>query len=119
MVWPQYALLTTSLVLCFWMPDTLYQTIVQCGERHRWRVLMTMNFKTIANGEAVAIGTAFPISRFDDFRTQAMKIVSGGGKVVQFFAFQKTGRRVKLAGRFAHRPNCWWPAAMRRRPIPP
>jgi hydrogenase-4 component F len=29
MVWPQYALLTTSLVLCFWMPDTLYQTIVQ------------------------------------------------------------------------------------------
>jgi hydrogenase-4 component F len=29
MVWPQYALLTTSLVLCFWVPDTLYQTIVQ------------------------------------------------------------------------------------------
>jgi len=29
MVWPQYALLTTSLVLCFWMPETLYQTIVQ------------------------------------------------------------------------------------------
>jgi hydrogenase-4 component F len=28
MVWPQYALLTTSLVLCFWMPDTLYQTII-------------------------------------------------------------------------------------------
>ena len=28
MVWPQYALLTTSLVLCFWMPDTLYQTLV-------------------------------------------------------------------------------------------
>jgi hydrogenase-4 component F len=29
MVWPQYALLTTSLVLCFWIPETLYQTIVQ------------------------------------------------------------------------------------------
>ena len=29
LVWPQYALLITSLVLCFWMPDTLYQTIVQ------------------------------------------------------------------------------------------
>lgn len=29
MVWPQYLLLLTSLVLCFWMPDTLYQTIVQ------------------------------------------------------------------------------------------
>jgi hydrogenase-4 component F len=27
LVWPQYALLATSLVLCFWMPDTLYQTI--------------------------------------------------------------------------------------------
>ncbi|HSO18870.1 MAG TPA: proton-conducting transporter membrane subunit, partial [Desulfosarcina sp.] len=29
LVWPQYALLLISLVLCFWMPDTLYQTIVQ------------------------------------------------------------------------------------------
>jgi hydrogenase-4 component F len=28
LVWPQYALLFTSLVLCFWMPDTLYQTII-------------------------------------------------------------------------------------------
>ena len=27
MVWPQYALLLTSLVLCLWMPDTLYETI--------------------------------------------------------------------------------------------
>ena len=27
MIWPQYILLSTSLVLCFWMPDTLYQTI--------------------------------------------------------------------------------------------
>jgi hydrogenase-4 component F len=27
MVWPQYALLLTSLVLCFWMPDSLSQTI--------------------------------------------------------------------------------------------
>ncbi|MBL0712467.1 MAG: hydrogenase [Desulfosarcina sp.] len=29
MVWPQYALLMTSLVLGFWIPGTLYQTIVQ------------------------------------------------------------------------------------------
>jgi hydrogenase-4 component F len=28
MVWPQYALLLTSLVLCIWIPDTLYQTII-------------------------------------------------------------------------------------------
>ena len=28
MVWPQFALLVTSLVLCFWLPETLYQTIV-------------------------------------------------------------------------------------------
>ena len=28
LVWPQYALLLTSLVLCFWIPDTLYQTIM-------------------------------------------------------------------------------------------
>ncbi len=29
MVWPQYALLATSVVLCFWMPGTLSQTIAQ------------------------------------------------------------------------------------------
>ncbi|WP_300459028.1 proton-conducting transporter membrane subunit [Desulfobacula sp.] len=28
MVWPQYILLLTSLMLCFFIPDTLYQTIV-------------------------------------------------------------------------------------------
>jgi hydrogenase-4 component F len=28
MVWPQYALLSTSLVLCFWIPESLYETIV-------------------------------------------------------------------------------------------
>lgn len=28
MVWPQYILLLTSLILCFFMPDTLYQTII-------------------------------------------------------------------------------------------
>ncbi|MFH0729920.1 MAG: proton-conducting transporter membrane subunit [Pseudomonadota bacterium] len=28
MIYPQYVLLLTSLVLCFWMPDTLYQTII-------------------------------------------------------------------------------------------
>jgi hydrogenase-4 component F len=29
MILPQYALLLTSLILCFWLPDTLYQTIIQ------------------------------------------------------------------------------------------
>ena len=29
LVWPQYVLLATSLVLFFWLPETLYQTIVQ------------------------------------------------------------------------------------------
>ncbi len=28
LVWPQYVLLLTSLVLCFWIPDSLYQTIM-------------------------------------------------------------------------------------------
>lgn len=28
MVWPQFVLLLTSLILCFYMPDTLYQTII-------------------------------------------------------------------------------------------
>jgi hydrogenase-4 component F len=28
MVWPQYVLLLTSLVLCFWVPESLYETIV-------------------------------------------------------------------------------------------
>ena len=28
MVWPQYVLLLTSLVLCFFIPETLYQTII-------------------------------------------------------------------------------------------
>jgi hydrogenase-4 component F len=28
MVWPQYILLLTSIVLCFFIPDTLYQTII-------------------------------------------------------------------------------------------
>ena len=29
MIWPQFALLLTSLVLCFWIPDPLYVTIAQ------------------------------------------------------------------------------------------
>jgi hydrogenase-4 component F len=28
LVWPQYALLSVSLILCFWMPESLHQTIV-------------------------------------------------------------------------------------------
>ncbi len=51
---------------------------------------MTMTFKTIANGEAVSI-ESIPHLSFDNFSTQAIAIVSGGGKVVQFFAFQIDG----------------------------
>jgi len=29
MIWPQYVLLLTSVILCFWMPDSLYDTIMQ------------------------------------------------------------------------------------------
>ena len=29
LVWPQYILLLTSLILCFFIPDTLYQTIIE------------------------------------------------------------------------------------------
>ncbi len=32
MVLPQFVLLSTSLVLCFWMPDTLYQTLVNAAK---------------------------------------------------------------------------------------
>ena len=32
MVWPQYALLLTSIVLCFWMPETLYQAISEAAD---------------------------------------------------------------------------------------
>ncbi len=28
MIWPQYILLITSLILCLWIPDTLYNTII-------------------------------------------------------------------------------------------
>jgi hydrogenase-4 component F len=28
MIWPQYILLLTSIVLCLWIPDTLYETII-------------------------------------------------------------------------------------------
>jgi len=51
---------------------------------------MTMNFKTIANGEAVSTAS-IPLLSFDDFSTQALEIVFGGGKVVQFFAYQISG----------------------------
>ncbi|MGA6926072.1 MAG: hydrogenase [Desulfosarcina sp.] len=48
---------------------------------------MTTNFKTAANGKAIAIDR-IPHLSFDDFAAEAIRIVSGGGKVVQFFAFQ-------------------------------
>ncbi len=51
---------------------------------------MTINFKVIAHGEAIPI-QSIPHLSFDDFAAQAIAIVSGGGKVVQFFAFQADG----------------------------
>ena len=48
---------------------------------------MTIDFKTISNGEAISI-ESIPHLSFEDFSNQAIAIVSGGGKVVQFFAFQ-------------------------------
>jgi hypothetical protein len=50
---------------------------------------MTMNFKTISNGNAIPIDS-IPLLSFDDFSTQAVEIVSGGGKVVQFFGYPET-----------------------------
>lgn len=35
MVYPQYALLLTSMLLCFWMPETLYQAISTAAD-FRW-----------------------------------------------------------------------------------
>jgi Ni,Fe-hydrogenase III large subunit len=55
---------------------------------------MTMRFKTISNGVAVSI-ESIPQLSFVDFSAQAVEIVSGGGKVVQFFGFQ-TGDTVRL-----------------------
>ncbi len=51
---------------------------------------MTMNFKTISNGDAIPI-ESIPHLAFDEFSAQAVAIVSGGGKVVHFFAFQANG----------------------------
>ena len=62
---------------------------------------MTMNFKTISNGEAISI-ESIPQLSFDEFSTQALAIVSGGGKVVQFFAFQ-VDDTIRLDGCLAHR----------------
>jgi len=57
---------------------------------------MTTNFKTIANGESIPI-ESIPHLAFDEFLTRAVEVVSGGGKVVQFFAYQLTGRVRLLA----------------------
>ncbi len=32
MLWPQYALLLTSIILCFWMPETLYEAISEAAD---------------------------------------------------------------------------------------
>ncbi len=47
---------------------------------------MTTDFLQIGNGEALP-RERIPHLAFDDFRSQALQIVSNGGKVVQFFAY--------------------------------
>lgn len=47
---------------------------------------MSINFKAIANGEAILVSD-IPHLSFDEFSAQAVEIVSDGGKVIQFFAF--------------------------------
>jgi hypothetical protein len=61
---------------------------------------MTMGFQNHPTGRPFP-STAFPIWILT-FSTQAVEIVSGGGKVVQFFAFQERNT-VKADGRAAHR----------------
>jgi Ni,Fe-hydrogenase III large subunit len=51
-------------------------------------------FKTIPNGEALPIAS-IPHLCFDDFSARAVEIVSRGGQVVHFFAFQ-TDDKVRL-----------------------
>jgi Ni,Fe-hydrogenase III large subunit len=51
---------------------------------------MSLMFKSVNNGEAVSLSTV-PHLSFDDLSAQAVQIVSEGGKVVQFFAYQVGG----------------------------
>jgi len=55
---------------------------------------MTTTFSPIANGEAISL-ERIPHLPFSDFSDAAVDIVSNGGKVVQFFAFQ-AGETVRL-----------------------
>ncbi len=55
---------------------------------------MTMNFKTIGNGQATALDS-IPHLPFADFSSQALDIVANGGKIVQFFAYAR-GETVRL-----------------------
>jgi len=57
---------------------------------------MQTDFIEIGNGQAVDRGR-IPHLAFDDFRTQAMALVDGGGKVVQYFAYEEGGRIKLLA----------------------
>jgi Ni,Fe-hydrogenase III large subunit len=57
---------------------------------------MQAGFLKIDNGAAVARDRV-PHLNFDDFRRQAMDIVAGGGKVVQYFAYPDDGTLKLLA----------------------
>jgi len=57
---------------------------------------MSSAFLTVENGERLA-RERIPKLPFDAFRTEALEIVRGGGKVVQLFAFEDDGAQTLLA----------------------
>ncbi|MGD9249581.1 MAG: hydrogenase [Desulfobacterales bacterium] len=57
---------------------------------------MQTEFLEIDNGKAIE-RDRIPHLAFDDFRAQAMHIVQGGGKVVQYFAYEAAGTLKLLA----------------------
>jgi len=57
---------------------------------------MNTNFLEIKNGVALP-GDQIPNLTFDKFRAEAIKIVQNGGKVVQYFAWEKSGALMLIA----------------------
>ena len=94
MVWPQYALLITSVLLCFWMPETVLPDHYERGKHDGGGILMQAGFLQIGNGE-LTVRERIPNLAFEDFRDQALEIVENGGKVVHYFAYPN-GKQLKL-----------------------
>ena len=115
MVWPQYVLLTTSIVLCVWMPDALYQTIVSAVGRE-WP-LMETTFLQIENGQRVDRAD-LPALTFEDLREEALKIVEGGGEGGAALRLRGAGRAQAALLCCAGPTRCWRRAATSPRPTP-